>query len=196
MFPLGVAAAQSAAPGAADATIRIYNYAKVPGDQLEAARSTADGIFEAAGISLTWIDCRVPGGRAGAACTEGLREGGEFVLRLLESSTRGTGRRVALGSSLIDRRAGGGVLITIDPRLILTVARQAKAEPSVLLGRALAHELGHLLIGTTAHARAGLMRALWSQSELRGGRPADWRFSPEEARLMRHTLVGGARRAN
>ena len=180
---------------AAMITIRIYNYAAVPPEQLTAARATADRIFQDAGVSLAWIDCRVSSREVGAACTEPLGDG-EFVLRLRETPDAPAPGRVTLGSSLIDLQAGGGVLITVDPRLVAEVANQAGADVSVVLGRAIAHEVGHLLIGTSSHSRTGLMRALWSQRELRGNRPGDWRFSPEEAGLMHRGLLARTRAAN
>ena len=175
-------------------TIRIYNYAAVPPEPLSAARATADRIFEDAGISLAWIDCRVPGSSVADPCTERLADG-EFVLRLRETPGATPLRHITLGSSLVDLHAGGGVLITVDPRLVATVARQAGADFSIVLGRAMAHEVGHIVIGTASHAPTGLMRALWSQRELCGNRPADWRFSNDEASLMRRNLLG-IRRAN
>ena len=36
-----------------------------------------------------------------------------------------------------------------------------------ILGRALAHEVVHLLLGTTAHADLGLMKAEWNAEDLR-----------------------------
>jgi hypothetical protein len=181
---------------AAMVIIRIYNYAALPAGQIDAASATADGIFHDAGISSRWIDCRVPGATSGAACAEALGET-EFVLRLLESPhpepLRGS---LALGSSLLDGDAHGGVLITIDPYRTSAVAAQAGVDRSLLLGRAIAHEVGHLLLGTPQHAPTGLMRAFWSQRELRENREADWRFSPGEASVLRQSLATRARAGN
>ena len=44
----------------------------------------------------------------------------------------------------------------------------------------IAHEIGHLLLGTTRHARYGVMRALWLTTELRRDQPLDWMFSGRE----------------
>jgi hypothetical protein len=33
-----------------------------------------------------------------------------------------------------------------------------------VLALAIAHELGHVLLASTAHAKAGLMQAVWSHS--------------------------------
>ena len=58
-----------------------------------------------------------------------------------------------------------------------------------LLGRAIAHEIGHLLLDTNQHASTGLMRATWSRSELRRDKPADWHFLGDEADTMRTALA-------
>jgi hypothetical protein len=170
--------------------IRIYNYAAVSPAELAAARADADRIFQEAGISLQWLNCRVPNSAEGDACTQPLRDSGEFVLRLLTASNQNIPAHVALGSSLIDGHSGGGVLITIDPRPVHAVAAQADADPSAVLGRAIAHELGHLLIGTPRHSSHGLMRALWSQKELRANRSNDWNFTADQVELMRRRGTG------
>jgi hypothetical protein len=176
---------------AALVTIRIYNYAAVPPAEVDAARAAADRIFHSAGLTVQWVVCRVPNLPDGAACTEPLRDSGEFVLRLQTSTKTALASHVGLGSSLIDGRTGGGVLITIDPRLVHTVAAQAGAEPATVLGRAIAHEVGHLLTGSPGHSPHGLMRALWSQKELRENRLEDWQFSADESVLMKRTLAKG-----
>jgi len=53
----------------------------------------------------------------------------------------------------------------------------------------MAHEIGHMLIGTPSHARFGLMRAVWASGELRRGMPLDWMFSPKEASELRRRLI-------
>jgi hypothetical protein len=190
---------------AAMIVIRTYNYAAVPADDLTRARATADRAFHQAGISVQWIDCWVPDrptsivDRQTSPCTEPLREGSEFVLRLMSSAAPGSqtaARELAMGSSLVDHNSGLGALTTLDPTLVMAIARGASAEYSTLLGRAIAHEIGHLLLGDARHSRSGLMRAIWSQDEIRGTRPAGWQFSRGEAAQMRQGLSARARAAN
>ena len=177
--------------------VRIYNYAKVSADDLVAARATGDLIFKSAGIGVNWTDCRVAEHGSGGACTEPLNEGREFLVRLMEDAGAGiSDQRLTLGISMLDRQRQSGVLITVDPRLVRAIAEGASSDRGVLLGRAIAHELGHLLIGSANHARFGLMRAHWSQNELRRARPADWRFSGAEATQMRRVLLGRTHAAN
>ena len=48
-----------------------------------------------------------------------------------------------------------------------------------LLGRAMAHEIGHLILGTTQHDSRGLMRGRWTVIELQNNRPWDWSLPRE-----------------
>ena len=173
-------------------TVRTYNYALVPDDSLAHARASTRAIFERTGIEVRWLDCRVPQSTAGAGCTEPLQQGSDLILRLMEPSgdaLTNAPRVVALGESMLDRERRSGVLMTLDLRFVRTIAAQAEADLPVLLGRAIAHEIGHLLLGSGEHPREGLMRARWSQEELRGFRPSNWGFSSAEAAQMRNNLA-------
>ena len=64
------------------------------------------------------------------------------------------------------------------------------------LGNVISHEAGHLLIGMAGHSGGGLMRALWTQRELRRNEAADWKFSSDQAELMRRGLARGVRASN
>jgi hypothetical protein len=136
-----------------------------------------------------------------SSCIEPLREGSDFVLRLVPSASADatnhfSSRIVAMGSSLIDHDSRAGALTTVDAEMVLKIASGSRVDFATLLGRAIAHEIGHLLLGHSRHSRDGLMRAIWSQDELRGIRPANWQFSAAEAAEMRHGLAARARSAN
>jgi hypothetical protein len=66
--------------------------------------------------------------------------------------------------------------------------RQSPAELSTLLGYAMAHELGHLLLGTNSHSPTGLMRADWRTKDLIDMSQGGLRFSEEQARAMKAKL--------
>jgi hypothetical protein len=187
--------AHAAAP-AATVVIRTYNYPALSAAEFAAAKSEAERIFMKAGISLDWTECRVPGGGEGAPCTEPLLVGRDLMLRLVNRIPVSGDRIVALGESMLDREQRGGVLMTVDLHPVRVVAGRASTSWSALLGRAIAHEIGHLLLGSVDHARLGLMRALWSHDELRGLKPAHWGFSAREAAQMRQALRQRSRTAD
>ena len=190
-------ASASVANSEAMVTVRIYNYAGVNSAELSRARETADRIFRNARIALRWIDCRIPGIDSGSACTDPLSEGREFMLRLMAGETPSPIQRTtSLGESVLDRSLHSGVLMTVDPEITRTIARKAQSDGATLLGRAIAHELGHLLLGAAEHPRSGLMRAFWSAEEISGLKPVDWQFSGRQAAQMRQGLLAKARAAN
>lgn len=176
-------------------TVRTYNYAALAREELRAAQSGAERIFKRAGIAVEWIECRVTGA-IGAPCTEPLLPGRDLMLRLMERARADQQRSVALGESMLDREQRTGVLMTIDLWPVRTIAGRSATEMPTLLGRAIAHEMGHLLLGSGGHPRLGLMRAHWSSDELRGLKPAHWGFSSREAAQMRQTLRGKSRVAD
>jgi hypothetical protein len=52
----------------------------------------------------------------------------------------------------------------------------------------MAHEIGHLLVGSTSNSASGIMCAHWNYEELRNfGEGAMW-FIPAQARIMRDRL--------
>jgi hypothetical protein len=72
--------------------------------------------------------------------------------------------------------------------IVLTRAHEANVDSGRLLGRAIAHEIGHLLLGTSGHANRGLMRARWLTGELQRDWPLDWILSAPEGSRMRWRL--------
>ena len=49
-----------------------------------------------------------------------------------------------------------------------------------------------VLLGTSAHADEGLMRAHWTASGMRDSAPADWNFLEDERPLIRDAVIGRA----
>jgi hypothetical protein len=58
-----------------------------------------------------------------------------------------------------------------------------------VLGHVMAHELGHLLLGSNAQSRQGIMCPKWHGDELRLASIGALLFSEEQAQFMRERLV-------
>ena len=56
---------------------------------------------------------------------------------------------------------------------------------AVILGYAVAHEVGHLLLGTNSHPPRGIMRARWTEKELLAASAGRFGFFPQQAAKMR-----------
>lgn len=164
--------------------VRVYDATGVRASERERSLKVASSIVSGTSVGIVWTFCG-PRASAGAAtppaACESPMEPGELVVRIVRSQEPGVGAgRLPLGDAFIDRRAGAGVLATVYVDRVAWMAEQTGVDPQVLLGRAIAHELGHLLLATSVHGSGGLMRAVWSLTELRRTRMSDWAFRPSE----------------
>jgi hypothetical protein len=164
-----------------DVIVRVYDTSGVTDGTNRAALDEARKTLEAASVDVIWRPCAHPGSR----CDAPMKPGG-LAIRIVRSrapaSRRGT---LPLGNAMIDTSTGTGALATIYFDHVQWLAEATGTDVRTLLGRAIAHELGHLLLATSAHGPVGLMRALWSQDEIRRGHAQDWRFAPTEIAAIR-----------
>jgi hypothetical protein len=156
--------------------VRIYDAYDVPSDHLARARTTVEGIMNGAGVAVTWPQC---------PCLSPVRRN-ELVVRVTgapPASTPGS-----LGFSLIDIGQRTGTLATVFGDRVHALAAIAGVDDGELLGRVIAHELSHLLLGTRDHGPRGLMRGEWKAIELSQQRPADWLLSRREGGEIRRAI--------
>lgn len=161
--------------------VRVYDNTGLPAADRAAALAVADGILKQAGIAVLWR-----GGEDEASAIP------EVILRIVAASPQTPAG--SLGSSLVDVERRIGTLGTVFSDRVAALAAQAGTDASQLLGRAMAHEVGHLLVGTTRHADHGLMRSLWTSVELQRNSPRDWMLSPEDVGKIRRGLVARTKR--
>jgi hypothetical protein len=179
--------------------VRVYDTTGVPPDARRAALKIAASTVSSASIDVVMRTCPgsskrqpSPASRRPDPCNSPLIPG-ELALRIVVSGDAVDDDRSTrpLGEALIDTKARTGVLATVYADRVNWMAARTGVDPDELLGRAIAHELGHLLMGTSTHGATGLMRAVWSQSEMRRGETRDWAFEPREIAAIRARTGGG-----
>jgi hypothetical protein len=167
----------------------VYDLAGMRKPDLSEALAQTTRVFQIAAVELSWtagdpvapeahlMDFSVPAGPLAAPPRV-------IVARI-------TNKRIppfppgTLGWAL---PAGAHVTIFLDE----IKRRQAEVGVSVpyLLAYALAHELGHVLMRSGAHAPRGLMRAEWGRAEFDRIQHGALRFNESEAAAMRTSLLG------
>ena len=162
-------------------SVRVYDNADVPKAALRAALDTAGRTLQPADVEVTWVSCAIS---SGGRCTEPLRRG-ELVVRLVRSGQAPGGGDESLGTALVDPATGTGVLATVYVDRVERLAQASDGNLGTLLGRAMAHEIGHLLMGRAAHAVRGLMRPRWTRTEVTRNVKADWGFDGSDLRAIR-----------
>jgi hypothetical protein len=193
-------AAPASAAQAVDATageselaaivIRTYTQPDLEG-AMGIARRTANAILDRAGVRIGWLECGLAGdsGETSVGCREPLRPN-ELVVRILSAGpARYLPDAETLGFAFVDTGTGAGSLATVYADRVRMLAQAACVRVDELLGKTIAHEIGHLLLGTNRHTGQGLMRASWSGAELRRDRDPLWSFGNEEAELIRRGVA-------
>lgn len=182
-IPASAGAGAEPMPGPTVA-VRFYKVA-VAAEEFSAARRLADGILDAAGIAVSWSGCWPEAGPLAPACHRPPGPG-EVILHVVPArDANALNHRHSLGFSLIDRGTSTGTVANVYYDRVAALAQASDADRVCLLGRVIAHEIGHLLMGTNQHSTRGLMRAVWSKLELQRDIPLDWQFSDQDARTMR-----------
>ena len=158
--------------------IRVYDAYGVPAENLVKARQTVDRILKDAGVSLTWRSC---------PCPEPVGRG-ELVMRVLAAPSPVLAPG-SLGYSYVDLQHKSGTLATVFVDRIHLLASAAGVDDAELLGRAMAHEVAHLLLGTHDHEHRGLMRGQWTADDLAKQMPGDWMLLPGERARLRKAVA-------
>jgi hypothetical protein len=206
VFCLFVPAGSRAAVILDEVSVRVYHTTGLPRPTLAEALDVARATLGGAGVTVGWLECTMRDTAPRCATTP---RPGEIVLRVVHAGSpkepasaasaalRSPVSHLPLGDAFVDRGSQSGVLATVYLDRVSVLAGPARTDIATLLGHAIAHEIGHLLLGTNAHSAAGVMRAVWSREEVRRRRPADWTFTERDARAIRARLqamrVWGAR---
>jgi hypothetical protein len=139
--------------------LRVLNRAGLSSGTLRNVTAETDRIWRLNGVEIVYggPDGLCPEGTARSILVYVSQGPESFVTRpSVRLSTLGAtlvvdGKPVAVVHAFVDRAER---LLEEGPRILSSQLRLA-----MLLGRVIAHEIGHVLLGTTQHSASGLMRA-------------------------------------
>lgn len=182
----------AAAPGQhpeEELCIRIYDFSHVPQKTLFWATAQTDRIFEKVGIRVVWEHPSADSPEAHWL------DFGNFsparshsdprpclILRLMPPPPvalfpGALGFAIPFGQS--------GIHAELFWNRIKTEAQQMSVDPQMVLAYAMAHEIGHVLLHSSGHSRAGIMQGRWDQGAWRMVSFGLLAFLPEQATKMR-----------
>ena len=166
----------------AELPVRVYDLTGQGDDQRRVTLATATAVMANAGVRIAWTLC-APVVDSESGCDAPPRDT-DRIVRLMKTSPPWRRQEgVSMGDSIVDRGSQSGAFATIHGDRVSWMASRAGIAQATLLGLATAHELGHLLLGSS-HTSAGIMRRSWTLNELRWSRPADWQFSKEQSAAL------------
>jgi hypothetical protein len=163
-------------------SVRVLNRARVPTATTAEAERTAADIFKKAGVEIGWVDCE-----ASDACR---REPGQLELWLhLLDSQPATLSADALGYALLTHAPRNeGSYAAVSWPAVRHLADSMVIGPGPVLGAAIAHELGHLLLDSHAHSHDGVMAERLRPPELMMAARGELRLDDHWAEAIRREI--------
>jgi hypothetical protein len=164
--------------------IGLYDYSDLSAKETVRLTETADLAFAHSGIHVVWLQCRGALAVATGTTCEGKMQDNTIVVRLEPGGPRSSNddRTLHLGYAIVTGE--GGYYASVFVPAVRAQAAEFGVAFDLLLGYAVAHEVGHCLLGP-GHSYAGLMRAPWSRKD-----------AEEMSRLSLHLTKPEARRAS
>ena len=174
------------APPGPEIAIRLYDTFGIANGDIRTAQDVAGVIFKDAGVQAHWRECSKDVIRSAVRqCGDALNPT-EVIVRILTERSEPHGL-ISLGYSLVPKNTRA-VLATVFGNRVTAVAQRLHLDRATLLGQTIAHEVGHLLLGTSDHVADGLMRGHWNDAALLRGHADGWRFSRPEASRIKAEL--------
>jgi len=166
-------------------SVFVCNYAPAARPYLAAAKQEARRIFQHIGVDIEWHDCSPAAAESqrDPSC-EQLTGPTKIILRIVPAFRLAPG--ITDGDTLGFAVAN---LATVSFERAVERSLNVATPPSRILGLAMAHEMGHLLLHFRPHAPIGIMRAWWSRAALEPVAVASLNFMTEEGRIIQADVL-------
>jgi hypothetical protein len=162
--------------------ILVYNIAQAPRATLTGAEREAGRILSQAGVRTSWFEC--PAGHfdaeAQAICQNGwgaINIGLRILVKPMAFGNRFQGDH--LGFAIFPALAS----VYYDDKLRFAGDDVGLGLPTIL-GCFMAHEIGHLLLGSNSHSKQGVMQAEWGERQIHQAVASDLLFTSNQAQLI------------
>jgi hypothetical protein len=161
--------------------VRVNNYTQASPAILAGAEREAGRILGNAGLRTVWLDCSAGHSTADSQdpCREPL-EATDIALRVLSESTQNKFQDTVFGFAVVPVLAS----VYYDYAAHLARSDNAEFEIPIILGCVIAHEVGHLLLGSNSHSDSGIMQGHWERGQIRQAVTGTLLFTPEQAKLI------------
>jgi hypothetical protein len=171
--------------------LSVFNDASVPAEILAHGEARAAHILAQTGIHVEWLNCAAGGSHIPdqfeqpSPCS---RIGYPSHLSVRIVLTGRSVREDIFGEAYTDSEGKGTYIKLYYSHLAEPNAHLPLGEGE-LLGYVIAHEVGHLLLGTDSHSHEGIMQGRWEDHQLREAGKGNLQFTPSQAGLMREHLA-------
>jgi hypothetical protein len=175
-------------------SIHLYDLVNISSHTLDEATREAARLLATADVEIVWQPGPANSAEAHASDQAArtpvwrrpLDTRDYMVVRIVQGFPAGA-LQGALGFSLPDAKAGAQATVFYDR--IQPLGQSGVISVSALLGHAMAHEIGHVLLGTTEHSLEGIMKARWGRPDYLRAAMGFLEFTPSQRAAIRERLL-------
>ena len=161
-------------------TVQIYNYSPASPEIMARAEREAGLILGAAGLQPVWLECPVTTFSEAPKQCQQPQQATDLRLRILPASIQNKFQDSVFGFAVHPALAS----VYYDYAERRAKVDDAGFELPVILGGVMAHELGHLLLGSDGHSGSGIMQPRWDPNQVRLLLMGTLQFTPEQTKRM------------
>jgi hypothetical protein len=180
--------------------VSVYDKANLPPQLLKSVAENLGFIFDHSGIEVEWVEGSLSADEATLVTYTNIvsvtqerrlacvarRDIAAAIIPVAPVNVS----RATLGVSRPFAKVGLNVEVYADH--IAAAARDRDADEPEVLAHAMAHEIGHVLLRSSAHTASGLMAGVWTTREYGWISTGSMFFTPDEARIIRDSIAGRA----
>lgn len=183
-----IAVSNCAAAAQIRVTVHVYNSAPESAQVLQRAQKETSWIVGKSGFTVEWVNCKEAKSTAARQhlCDESF-DPLSFVIGICRADCTGTAASTALGASVIGAGRGNHGVVLYSRILSTVEANRDLIDTKTLLAYVLAHEIGHLLLGSAGHGE-GIMKTDWQQRDFSKMRQRQLVFTREQTEKLQAAL--------
>jgi hypothetical protein len=151
--------------------VRLYNLAHVSAETLNHATQRATVVLATAGVRAIWQQETNDAKEAHSVDLSGAHvwrtQDSALQRYLVLAVVRGVAAdylQGALGGAFPEAQTGVNAIIFYDR--VECLKQSDEIDIGILLGLAMAHEIGHVLLRSAAHSQAGIMKSPWTKADI------------------------------
>ena len=190
----GMAVKASAQDASLIITAHVFNYAGVNSKTLADSEKFATDVFHISGVEIRWVTVQTP-----AAQKEFDPKSFDLDHVRVNILPKKVAEQIGLSADAAGFTPGAGMnrqltyvlydkveSLAENPAYIAIKGPQFyHVTKSVILGMAIAHEIGHMLLNLESHSPTGIMRAHWSMDDLLEASYGNLAFTTQQAVSVR-----------
>jgi hypothetical protein len=170
--------------------VRLFNDAEVDYTVIRRATEEAAWLLQSVCVAVEWVPCTTVSVAHPESCKLPVPS---IEMHILPSPMTSDVAETVLGTAFPSLGTRGNAAVFLSHIRQLVTANAGAIDVSRLMGHVLGHEIGHLLLNSSAHSSDGLMRAGFRRQDMEKANQRRLTFTPAQNLAIRRMVLARRR---